>query len=359
MKQRLCYWLLAVTMALVLLLAPVRADIPPDIIHKFEIVVTPQPDGSLVIHYKLDYEATSDFTNDIPYIQIGVPNSNFTIREWGPTTLLKGAKAITFGKSLVELDFGRLPKKGERFQLYFEILQSGMVYKAGEDVSFKFVPGWFDYAKVSELHLTWALPSDTSLVKSLDPKPDSQFDNRATWITRNLQTNQKAKAVTLVYSTAAFAELKLTTSSQPASPQGDENGETNWLVVVLIVVFVLIVIVVIAIMIWSDGYGGGGYTGGSYRGGGGYGGGWGGSSGGSSGGSRPSGGSLGGGGGSSSGRSGGGGGGFSGRGSSCACVSSCACACACAGGGRVGCAERGLDITYWLAQQEGRKEDRQ
>jgi len=204
-----------------------------------------------------------------------------------------------------------------------------MVYKTGEDVSFKFVPGWFDYAKVSELHLTWALPSDISLVKSLDPKPDSQFDNRATWITRNLQTNQKAKAVTLVYSTTAFAELKLTTSSQPASPQDKNSDGTNWWVIALVVVLVVVVIVVIAIMIWSDGYGGGGYTGGSYRGGGGYGGGWGGSSSGSSGGSRPSGGSLGGGG---SGRSGGGGGGFSGRGSSCACVSSCACACACAGG---------------------------
>jgi hypothetical protein len=339
-------WVVLLMILAAILPAPARADIPPDIIHRFEVVITPQNDGSLLISYDLDYEATSDFTNDIPYVQIGVPNSNFTIREWGPTPLLKGAKAITSGKSLVELDFARLPKKGERFKLHFAVLQGNMAYKAGEDVSFKFIPGWFDYAKVSELRVTWMLPSDTTLVKSVDPKPDSQGDNRATWVTFNLGTNQKAKAVTLIFAPAAFTELKLVTAAQPTTSQDGES--VNWgLILVIIIVVVVVIIFTIAVVSSSDdGYSGGGYAGGNYRGGGDYGGGWSGSSGRSSGSS-----------GSSSGRSGGGGGGFGGRGSSCACVSSCACACACAGGGRVGCAERGLDVTYWLAECEGKEEN--
>jgi hypothetical protein len=71
--------------------SPAAAATPPDIIHQMKVTITPQADGSLNIHYFLDYEATTDFPADICYLEIGVPNSSFTLLDYSPDTLISGA----------------------------------------------------------------------------------------------------------------------------------------------------------------------------------------------------------------------------------------------------------------------------
>lgn len=297
---------------------PAQAGGPPDKINSYVVSVTPQPDGTLQMRYEFDYLATTDFPKDIQYLEVGVPNTNFKILECGPKEWVTGAKAITSGKSQVHLDFARLPKAGDKFQFYFVINQGNMAYPAGEDISFKFVPGWFDFAEIEELRVSWVLPSDNSLVKKLDPPPAIRDGNQVVWVTKKMVPNQKADPITLIYVKSAFPGLK-------EVKQGESSGGIPTRVIVLIVVIVVIIVFVVIFVVCDDGYGGGGYAGGYHSGGGGGGG----------------------------GRGGGGGGGFSGRGSSCACVSSCACACACAGGGRVGCSERGFEILHWLLGKKG------
>lgn len=303
-----------------------RAQTPPDVIKEYTIAIESQSDGTLKMNYNFSYCATTDFPS--AQFDAGVPNSNFELLEAGPAEIVASAGAYTSGGSWVRFQFTHVPKAGECFKFYFTILQHQMAYPADTGVSFVFTPGWFNFAKIDHLRISWRLPDDVSLVRGFDPAPSSQEAEFATWEASNLAPDQKFTIKVMVDSTA-FGEL-----AQPASApdQGQTSGGID-LVFLCLVILVLVVVVVVILLVlnWlSDG--GGSYSGGSYIGG---------HS--SSGSGRSS-------GGSSSGRSGGGSGSFGGRGSSCACVS-CACACACAGGTRVGCSERGFDISRLLKKK--------
>lgn len=319
--------------ALVPLAVPVAAGGPPDVINTYVVTVTPNDDGTLVMRYDLDYTATTDFPSGSAYLEVGVPNSDFQLLDWGPKPWVTSANAKTGGGSWVHLDFAQLPKAGDHFTINFTIKQSKMAYPTGDDVSFKFTPGWFDFAEIKKLTINWKLPAK-DLVKKLDPAPANQGDNLAVWEAKDLAPNQKY-TVSLLIAKAAFPKLSEATTTTSDPDAATDNG---WIIiVVLVVVLVIIVIIVIAVAAENGGYsgssgGGGGYHGGGYSGG----------SSSSGGGSSSS--------GSSGGRSSGGGGSYSGRGSSCACVS-CACACACAGGGRAGCSEKGFDVSGLLNKE--------
>ena len=302
------------------------AQTPPDIIHSYVVTIDPQPDGSLLMKYDLDYEATTDFPSDIQHLQIGVPNTNFEIVDFSPKDFIVEAKAIKAGKSQVELDFYKLPKKGDRFKISFTIRQKSMIYKVDDNnVSFKFIPGWFDFAEIKELKEIINL-KDLKLVK-VEPTSVLQEDGLATFTTKDIGVNDKAEPVVIITSRDSYPKLE---DKDLTSESGSSGSLSVGLIVVLVILGIIVIIVIIGVVVGfdgdDDGYSGGGYIGGLGRGG---------------------------------GRSSGGGGSFSGRGSSCACVSSCACACACAGGGRVGCAERGLQVLNWYIshQKEGGKDD--
>lgn len=320
-------------------ISPIRASAqtPPDVIRQYTITVTPRSDGTLDMKYEFDYCATTEFPSGSAYLEIGVPNRQFEITDYGPKDWVSGANAKTSGGSWVHLDFAGLPRAGQCFMFNFTIHQSAMAHSSGDDVAFQFIPGWFDFAKIEKLTILWVLPSDVSMVKTLDPQPARQEDSRAVWEAQNLEPNQKF-TINLTVAKAAFPDLNVEAAEQPASPAGTEGGGGDVLLVLCVVlVVILVVIVLVAVLMGesSGSYSTGGYVGG-YTSGGGYRGGLSSSS--SSSGSRS---------GSSSSRSSGGSGSYSGRGSSCACVS-CACACACAGGGRAGCDQKGFDIRRFL-----------
>jgi hypothetical protein len=297
------------------------ASAPPDIIHSYAVNIDPQQDGTLLMTYNFDYEAVTDFADtNTKYLEVGVPNSNFEIVDYGPKDFVSGAKAITSGKSQVHLDFSKWPKKGDRFKLNFTIKQKSMAYKSGDDIGFKFVPGWFDFATISQLTVTVNLKNLT--VVKIDPKPTSQSDQQAQFVTKNMDTNDKADPVVIVANKSSYPQLQ--DKDIVSEPNTSDSPDAGTIILIVILVIVGIVILAGIIAYFSDdGYGGGGFAGGFF-------------------GSSGSGGGL----------SGGGSGSFSGRGSSCACVSSCACACACAGGGRVGCSERGFPVLHWLIKHQ-------
>jgi hypothetical protein len=292
-----------------------KAEIPPDIIHSYTITIDPQTDGSLLIKYELDYEATTDFPSDIQYLQIGVPNTDFEVVDFAPKDFIVQAKEIKAGTSQVQLDFYKLPLKGDRFTISFTIKQRSMAYSTDDgNICFQFIPGWFDFAEITELREIINL--ENLNVVSTDPETSIE-SGKMVFVVNNMEANEKAPAITVIATKDSYPNLNeddLVTKNQATGGIGIGGA-------ILIIILVVVVIMIIAAA--ASGGGDGGYGGGGYFGG--YGG-------------------------SSSGRSGGGDGGFSGRGSSCACVSSCACACACAGGGRVGCSERGLQVTHWLQE---------
>lgn len=306
----------------------VSAATPPDIIHLMEVTITPQTDGSLNIHYLLDYEATTDFPSDIQYLEIGVPNSDFTLKDFSPSSLIKSGKANTGQYSQVHLDFIKLPQKDDRFQLEFTINQRSMLYNTDAGLCFQFRPGWFDFAVINEMRVVL----DTSSLNGLSvyPSGEQTDSTHISWVTKNMTVNQQTDLYTVTCNASSFPELNTSNVGDKAnnnnnyyySSTGNDTGESDAGVGIMVFFFVVVVIIIIAKAIYRSNHGyvtgryGGGYKGGNLTN------------------THPFfGGGL-------------GGGGFHGGG--CAC----ACACACAGGGRVGCSERGYQVLYWLIKKK-------
>lgn len=164
------------------------AATPPDIIHEMDVNITPKSDGSLNINYALDYEAATDFPSDTQYLEVGVPNSDFTLVDYSHTSLISNAYEKKSGTSQVHLNFSRLPKKGDRFQFNFTINQRSMMYEAGNNnVSLQFRPGWFDFAVINELKVILNTGNFSPI--KFDPVPGETNSTGAVWITRNMETS--------------------------------------------------------------------------------------------------------------------------------------------------------------------------
>ncbi len=333
--------MLVLVLAASALFAPANAVIaagPPDTINSYVVTVTPQSDGTLVMQYEFDYTAVTDFPSGGAYLEVGVPNKDFTIQDFGPKPFVKTAFAKTSGGSWVRLEFDHLPKAGENFKLNFTIKQASMAYSLGDDATFVFIPGWFDFAEIKLLRIVWAVPTDASLISKLSPPPIKQSEGQVVWETTNLAPNAKF-TVTIYVAKKAFDNLKVIEAPPPsapgATPTADSGGGDNTLLIIVIVIVVIIVAFFLLAML-DELSGGGGYGGsiGGYSGSGGgsiFGGGGGGCGGGSM---------FGGGGGGFRG----GGGGSSGGGG---------CASGCAGGGRAGCGKRlGFDVSLFLKNRK-------
>ncbi len=337
--KRMLKWVfsLGLLLALATLLPQSASADQPDVIGRYAVHVMPQDDGTLMIEYRFsNYCATTDFPSDKPYLQVGVPNRNFDLVDWGPKSApnsqtkvwVTSARPLQGVTSQVQLDFNKQPLAGECWDLYFTIKQAQMAYTQGSnEVSFQFTPGWFDFARIDTLAITWDLPDDLSLVHKTQPAP-TNGQKQAIWTNTNMAPNDKF-TVTITYARSAFPNLAAgSLPSSPSNPAGSTGeADNSWViwVIVLIIIFLIVVLPMVRRVASDGGYGSmpGGVF---YEGGGG---------------------SFGGG---SSSRLGGGGGGFAGRGSSCACAS-CACACACAGGGRAGCARKGYDVSHLIRKR--------
>jgi hypothetical protein len=332
-----------------------------DEIKSYTIDILPQPDGSLVNTYAINWCVISNSAGPLSWFTVGMPNEQYQIMGSSGDV----SSVIPYNEGFdykIRIDLPREVYADECVNASVQVRQYGMAYldATTSEISFQFTPGWFDEVPVDLLQVTWHLPSEAALLKSLDPQPSTQDGSQAVWKTA-LQPGDRYP-ITIIYDKAAFpnfnpsqaaptqAPVSIPTGSGPydSSSPTDEGfnmpipGITvpftfaSCLCMCLIAIVVLFILFAIIRSIGSAGrsYRGGGYFGGYPRGGGWTGGGGGGSifksGGGGGGGFTP--------------RIGGGSGSFGGRGMSCACVSS-GCACACAGGGRAGCSRKGFDVS--------------
>ncbi len=348
-----------------------------DVIKEYSIDIEPQEDGTMINTYGIEWCVISDAAGPLTWFTIGMPNETFDILSYSGD--VSAVRPDTSGFDyLMRIDLSRSANAGDCVTANIRVHQFGMAYQYEEtgEVFYQFTPGWFDEVPVERLQVTWSLPSDPALVKSIDPPPNTQTDSQAVWETKLGEGDRFT--VSLFYDQAAFPAFNpnLTVTGSASGNQnlydtyndGSQNESTypaeassqedsaapgvgffESISISICTCLIVILVIVVLIIIFSAMMGStrsyrGGSTFGGYRGGG-----W------SSGGNRPGGGSIFGSGGGSIGRSnrnGGGSGLFGGRGSSCACVSS-GCACACAGGGRAGCSRKGFDVSGLFKNPKG------
>jgi hypothetical protein len=336
-------WLVAVIWA--------SAAGPTDVIKEFLIDIKPQSDGSLQIDYTINWCVLTNELGDLTYIYVGVPNRNYAIVSYGGEFVTGAQPRNTGLESSVQLNLSKSFRAGDCFTAQFGINQQQIAHKKETEISYQFIPGWFDDIAVEKLRLTWQLPEDESLIHLIEPEPTLE-GRLAVWET-SLQPGEKF-TVNLLYGEEVFPDFEEAAAPVPAGSSEAEGG-LGWFWTILVIVLIIVVFIFLLVITGIDDsdYSSGSYIGGyssssrkstpTYTGGLGSSSSARRSSSGSSSSRRPS---------SSSSRSTGGSGRFGGRGSSCACACvSCACACACAGGGRAGCSRKGFDIASLLKRR--------
>jgi hypothetical protein len=285
-------------------------------IEDYRVRLTPHSDGKVTVEYQQKWLVTG---GHIPWITVGVPNSQFAIRE-GKGAARNLSNASGGGWAGVRVDLDKDYQPGESFAIGFSIEQSGLFYAAGDNVTLGFTPGWYDRAAIGQLTVTMNIAAQASEVKA-SPAPTKEEGQEITWVRQDLAPGQQARF------SASFPKARMpgVVASHRASPRRISPG-----------LILLLVIVGVVLMVWilsrmgRGGIGRGGYSRGGtifYGGARGSGGGW---------------------------RSSSGGGGFGGSSSSCACACvSCACACACAGGGGAGCARKTMHVCDLCRNRQG------
>lgn len=309
-------------MALALLSAVASADTGTYKITDYQVELAPKSDGLVVISYQQTWLVES---GHIPWITVGVPNSNFEITTSGGAVRTI-AKSNDGSWSGVRIDLDQDYNPGQSFTVNFTIQQNKLFYADDKYYKLDFTPGWYDRAFIDRLDLSvhFFAPIDSV---STDPKPSRVEGQKMYWSKTKLGKGEKI-SISVQFPKSSFVGKMADENLK----KGMSSGKILLIIVLVIVVFAFIIAVFTNGFDTGDDYSGGG-GGGLYSGGHIY-----------TGSSR------------GSSRSGGGGGGFGGRSSSCACACvSCACACACAGGGGAGCSRK-LEHLCQNCGQNGDKE---
>ena len=119
-------WLSAGIFALVLLLAaavPVNADTGTYQILDYVVSLEPQSSGKVRITYEQEWKVLS---GNIPWITVGLPNSNFSVEEFsGAASRVYANNSGGWYGVRVDLDKDYLP--GETFRVKFVVLQGNLL----------------------------------------------------------------------------------------------------------------------------------------------------------------------------------------------------------------------------------------
>jgi uncharacterized protein len=120
-----------------------------------------QTDGDVVIRYDI---AMSVQSGNIPWVTVGLPNSNYEIRTYGgATSYVTNDNSGSWSGVYVSLD--QTYYAGESFQFSLEVLQKGFVYKYNDQqASVSFTPCWWDNAVIEDLKVAINIPSEIGSV---------------------------------------------------------------------------------------------------------------------------------------------------------------------------------------------------
>lgn len=129
--------------------------VPQDIIEKYSVTVEALEDGSLDIEYSFLWKAI-DTTEELTWVEIGMPNSMFTVYEDSVSGNIKEYSGIyDDGYTAVRLDFKRGYKGGENLEFSFKVNQEYMLCKDMHNYFYEFVPGWFNSTPVENYEFKW------------------------------------------------------------------------------------------------------------------------------------------------------------------------------------------------------------
>jgi hypothetical protein len=259
----------------------------------YKVTLTPNSDGNVNIDYYQKWRVTG---GDIPWMTIGTPNENYTIKSHS-AAVAGATEANSGGWSGVRLNLDKDYLPGDTFEVRLSINQSQLFTTDASGYKLDFTPGWYDRAAIDNLKIMVKHPKDTKVLWTT-PSPTSKSDGSLIWSKKNLSPGEMLP-VSLTFSKDA---LPNGIPAETEAPQGNSSagGDASSWFFAYIGCAIVFILIVLGLAQKNGKYTGGGISHGGI-----------------------------------------------GRGSSCvsscacACVScACACACACAGGGGAGCTRK-------------------
>ena len=146
--------LIAVQIGLVILGITYQPS-PQDVIHQYNVTVTPLADGSLDIEYSLVWEAL-DPSEALTWVEIGMANSHYTVYQ---DSLSSNIATYTYHTNEdyvgLRLDFKNPYIGGDKFGFSFKINQKHMLCRNDLGYFYEYVPGWFNAIQVKQYTFTW------------------------------------------------------------------------------------------------------------------------------------------------------------------------------------------------------------
>ena len=157
MKRNRIAFALALLLCLVLLCTPASASDPTDEIVNYEITADVNEDGTVNLHYHIDWKVLRDDIGALEWITVGIPNGEYVeIRSLSDTIASIGYS--TESGSSVRVDFDRSYRAGETVSFDYLVVQDYMyqmnLFQEGQ-TAYVFTPGWFDEIAVDNLTVRW------------------------------------------------------------------------------------------------------------------------------------------------------------------------------------------------------------
>jgi hypothetical protein len=233
-------WLPLGIFALVLLLSmahPANADTGTYQISNYILTLEPQSSGKVQITCEQDWKVLS---GHIPWITVGLPNSSFSIGEFGQAAA-KVAADNSGGWSGVRIDLDRDYLPGETFKIEFSVLQGNLLERLTNEKKWRinYTPGWYDNAPVDHLQINLVSPANIDSYSSISPPSSSTKDNIITWERTNLPRGARF--------TVNVESLDGSFLSATAQVKGKSGP--NWGVIALIGVGIIIVYLLIMLAV--------------------------------------------------------------------------------------------------------------
>lgn len=128
---------------------------PQDVIHQYQVTVTPLEDGSLDIEYRLVWEAL-DPSEPLTWVDIGMPNGLFAVYPDSVSdNISQYSTYVDEDYVAARLEFHEAYYDGDVIDFSFKVNQKNMLCQNDQGYFYEFVPGWFNAIRVEQYEFVW------------------------------------------------------------------------------------------------------------------------------------------------------------------------------------------------------------
>lgn len=235
--------LLVLAVALAIMVIPlVKADTGTYTIEKqyTNLTITAgSPDVLIDYYIKMRVDG-----GNIPWLTIGLPNSNFAIENYGLNA--QSAQAQNeYGWTGIRIDLDKTYYSGDELEVSLQATQRGFVNKYGDQASIQFSPNYWDNAITEDLKINVIVLGNISNVTT-SSEPEKFENNTILWSWQNVGRGQK-ETIGVLMPLSAFPTLSSSSGDNSGSPgipvnSGTPSGDSGgnwwfWIVGIVAVLF--------------------------------------------------------------------------------------------------------------------------